>query len=214
LAISLAGRSLERTTCLPDSKTSLNVWKNSSWMRSLPAQELHVVEQQHVDVAVALPEAGEAVLLQRLDEFVGELLGGEVGDLGIGVVAENAVPDGMHEVGLAQAGVAVNEQRVKGLRGRLGHGERRRVGELVVGADDEVLERVPRVERAREVALNRFPQVKGKGQRGHGGQNVRSYSHWPNGGASARHFGCPRVRPLRQNLYPGQQLCWAYGKNS
>jgi len=55
----------------------------------------------------------------------------------------------MHEVGFAQTGVTVNEQRVKGLRRSLGHRERRRMGKLVVGADDEILERVPRVERAR-----------------------------------------------------------------
>ena len=36
--ISEARRSLEWTICLPDSKRSLKVWKNSSWIRSLLAR--------------------------------------------------------------------------------------------------------------------------------------------------------------------------------
>src|SRR5271165_1945631 len=38
LAISLGGRSLESTICFRPSNSVLNVWKNSSWDRSLPAK--------------------------------------------------------------------------------------------------------------------------------------------------------------------------------
>ena len=114
----------------------------------LAGEELHVVDQKHVNVAVALAEFRQAVLLQGLNELVGELLGRKVGNAGVGVGAEDGVPDGVHQVGFAQAGVAIDEQRIVGLRGGLGHGEGRGVGHLVVGADDEGLERVTGVEGA------------------------------------------------------------------
>ena len=101
--ISLARRSLERTICLPDSNRSLNVWKNSSWMRSLPARNWTSSRSMHVDVPVSLAELDHPVLLQGLDEVVGELLGREVGDPRVRVVPEDRVPDGVHQVGLARA---------------------------------------------------------------------------------------------------------------
>ena len=57
--------------------------------------------------------------------------------------------DRVQQVGLAQPGVAVDEQRVVGLGRRLGHRDRGRVGEPVARADDERLEQVARVEPGR-----------------------------------------------------------------
>lgn len=72
------------------------------------------------------------------------------------------MPDGVEQVGLAQSGVAVDEERVVGLRRSLGHRDRCGVGEAVRRADDEVVEVVLRVEprlgpaaRARGVDLAR-----------------------------------------------------------
>ena len=56
------------------------------------------------------------------------------------------VTDGLHQVGLAHAHAAVEKERVVGLRGLLGHGQRGRMRELVRRADDERFERVARVE--------------------------------------------------------------------
>ena len=114
----------------------------------LAGEELHIVHQQDVHVAVTLPELRQGVLLDGVDVFVGEFFRGEVGDLGLGVALEDAVPDGVHQVGLAEAGGAVEEEGVVGLRGRLGDGKGGGMGELVILADDEVLEGVARIERA------------------------------------------------------------------
>ena len=62
------------------------------------------------------------------------------------------VPDRVQQVGLAQPGAAVDEQRVVRLRRRLGDRDRRGVGEPVGRADDERLERVLRVEPVAVVA--------------------------------------------------------------
>ena len=56
--------------------------------------------------------------------------------------------DGLKEMGLAEAGAAVDEERVVGLRRRFGHGQRGRVREAVRRADHERVERVLRVEPA------------------------------------------------------------------
>ena len=55
--------------------------------------------------------------------------------------------DGLHQVGLAEPGGAVDEERVVGLAGRLGDGVRGGGGELVRLADDEGVEGVALVER-------------------------------------------------------------------
>ena len=62
------------------------------------------------------------------------------------VQVAGVVADRVQQVGLAQAGLAVDEERVVGLGRRLGHRDRGGVGEPVAGADDEGLEGVLRVE--------------------------------------------------------------------
>lgn len=55
--------------------------------------------------------------------------------------------DGLEEVGFAEAGAAVEEERVVGGAGGVADGDATGVGETVAGADDEVVEGVLRVER-------------------------------------------------------------------
>ena len=75
-----------------------------------------------------------------------------VADPGTVEEAAHVVTDGVQEVGLAQPGVAVDEQRVVGLARRFCNGDRSGVREPVRGADDEGLEDVlgiePRLQHA------------------------------------------------------------------
>ena len=74
----------------------------------------------------------------------------------------------MQQVRLAEPGVPVDEERVVGLRRRLGDRERGRVGEAVRGADDEGVERVLRVDAARRRAAAPSSRATGvrRGRRG------------------------------------------------
>ena len=115
----------------------------------LVRDELDVVDQQQVDPAVAGPEVVDLALLDRRDELVGELLAGRVHDALARELADDRVADRVHQVGLAQADAAIQEQRVVGVTGTLGDRERRRVGQAVGRADDEVREGVAGIEVGR-----------------------------------------------------------------
>ena len=78
----------------------------------LALHELDVVDQQHVDVAVAALEVGDGVGTDAVDVLVEERLGADVANDVVLVVAVHVVPDGMQQVGLAETGRAVDEQRV------------------------------------------------------------------------------------------------------
>ena len=122
----------------------------------LLGQELDVVDEQHVVLAVGLLEALDAALVgDGVDEVVGEALDGDVLDLQVGVVVQHGVGDGLDEVRLAEAGVGVDEHGVVGVGGRLGDAARDRRGVLVVRAGDEAVEDVARVEVGRAPGAER-----------------------------------------------------------
>jgi hypothetical protein len=109
-------------------------------------QELDVVDQEDVDVAVACLEGGAAVVGDGVDEVVRELLARDVSDADAGVERLGIVADRVQQVRLAESGVAVDEERVVRLGRCLSHGDRRCMREAVGLADDEVVEGVLRVQ--------------------------------------------------------------------
>ena len=83
------------------------------------SETLDIVDEQHVDAAVAGVELahGFGVALgidvfqtHGVHEFLRVLLRGHAQHLGLGIVFEEAVADGVHQVRLAQARFAVDEQ--------------------------------------------------------------------------------------------------------
>ena len=108
----------------------------------LAAEKLDVIDEQEIGLAVPAPEVVGGAALNRGDEFVGELLGADVGDASVGEARDDVVGDGLHEVRLAESGVAVQEERVVDLAGGLGDGVSGGGRELVGIANDKVLERV------------------------------------------------------------------------
>jgi len=114
----------------------------------LAGEELDVVNQQHVRLAIFLPKLHQLVVLDAVDVFVGELFGGDVGDTRAFAIGDDVLSDGVQQVGFAEADAAVEEQGVVGFAGRLGDREGRGVGEIVVVAHDERFKRVPRIKAA------------------------------------------------------------------
>ena len=112
----------------------------------LALEELDVVDEQDVDVAVPALEVRGLVVTDAVDEVVRELLGVDVAHLDVGEQVAGVVPDGVEQVRLAQSGVAVDEEGVVGLRRCLGDRDRRGVREPVARPDDEGVEGVLGIE--------------------------------------------------------------------
>ena len=146
LSMSRGRRSEVSTSWAPAPWSALKVWKNSCSVRALLCEELDVVDEQDVDVAVRGLEGLDRAALERADELVGEGLGGRVEHGHPAAVVAHVVGDRVQQVGLAEPGRPADEQRVVGQPGHLGDGERGGVGEPVAVADDELVEREARVE--------------------------------------------------------------------
>ena len=116
----------------------------------LAGDELHVVHQQDVRVPVFVVEFQLFALADGLDQGVGKIVALDVDDLGAAVVLADAVGDGVDQVGLAQARVAVDQKGIVGFRRRVGHGPGGGVGKLVGFAHHEVFKGVfPRLDQGR-----------------------------------------------------------------
>jgi len=101
-------------------------------LQALPVlDELDVVDEQDVALPVLALERQGGLGADRVDEVVEEVLRGDVADPHLGVVRVDVVADGVQEVGLAEAGRPVDEERVvglaRGLRNGLRGGERKPV---------------------------------------------------------------------------------------
>jgi hypothetical protein len=77
-----------------------------------------------------------------VDKVVHEFFGRDIEDFQARVVVKGEMADGVHEMGLAQAGSAVDIERVVGFSRFFGDGHRGGMGKLVAGADDEIFEGV------------------------------------------------------------------------
>ena len=112
----------------------------------LAAEELDVVDQQHIHRAIAVAKARHLVIAHRVDHVIGELLAGHIAHHSGSGARLHLVPDGLHQVRLAQAHAPVQKERVVGLAGLLRHRRGRRVGKLVTAAGYKAVELVARVQ--------------------------------------------------------------------
>ena len=107
----------------------------------LAGQELDVVDQKHVRLAVALAELLHRCRLDGGDRFVREFFTIHVDNVEIRVVLLDLNFDSVQQVRLAQTRRPVDEQRVVRAGGVRGHGLRGGKRKLVRRPLDEVLER-------------------------------------------------------------------------
>ena len=127
----------------------------------LAFHELDVVDEQHVGVAVAALERRGRVGADGVDVLVQERLGRHVAHLVVGVVLVDVVPDGVQQVGLAQPGGAVDEERVVRPGRHFGHSQCCRERELVGCALHERVEQVVRVEAVEQAGRVGRPDGRG-----------------------------------------------------
>ena len=105
----------------------------------LALEEMHVFQQEHVQIAQAGAEALHIVAAQGRHIARGQILGGKIGQTGLTALLLHGTAHGLHDVGLAQAGSRADEQGLHtaavmaDVLGRShGHG--------IAGADHEIVE--------------------------------------------------------------------------
>ena len=145
----LGARSLEMTICLLALCSVLKVWKNSSWVPSLFSRNW--MSSTSSTSTSRYRRRNPSCLPSRIMLMKSLVNSSELTYRTLRPVVEalRVVADGVQQVGLAQPGVAVDEQRVVRLGGRLGDGDGGGVREPVARPDDERLERVLRVQPGR-----------------------------------------------------------------
>ena len=153
----------------------------------LAGDELHVVDEQHVDGPVALAEIDDAVVADGVDHLVHEALGGDVRQLKRLIVLEHVLPDRVHQVCLAESHTAVDEQRVVGPRRRFRDRPAGRVRKLVGRADDERVEGVSRIEARRACHVHQGGHGHGSGTSFDGGGLLGAQRDAGRVGLSLRH---------------------------
>src|ERR1041385_6745986 len=67
----------------------------------LAAEELDIIDQKQIGLAITLPELYEVVMLDRVDEFVDEHLAGEIHHFRA-LFRSDVLPDRLHQVRLAE----------------------------------------------------------------------------------------------------------------
>ena len=100
--------------------------------------ELHVVDKEQIDTAVAVSKCGHFVFADGVDKIVGKRFCGDVLYAQIAKPLLYRVTHRVHNVRFAEPGFSVNEQRVVSASRRFGDRERRRVGQIIVRADNKV----------------------------------------------------------------------------
>src|SRR3989344_5242399 len=108
--------------------------------------ELHVIHDEHVVLAVLVLEAVRATGAHGIDVIDSEALRGHIENLLVRVRFLEMIPYRLNEVRLAAPRRAVNEERVVRKAGTLEDGLRGGACELVEGADDERFERIAGVQ--------------------------------------------------------------------
>ena len=114
--------------------------------RILAADELNVVDHQHVDGPELLLEGHGVAESQRLHEAVHKLLGRQIDDVAARVLLADMPGDGMHQMRLAEPDAAIEKQRVEGDGCRFCRAARHGERQFVRLADDKIRECVTRVE--------------------------------------------------------------------
>ena len=87
---------------------------------------MNIVDQKEVGIAIFIAKFKVFAASDGLNEFVRELVALDINDVIIGVLLLDAVGDGIEQMRLAEAGLAIDKQRVIRRRAFLRDGLRRR----------------------------------------------------------------------------------------
>ena len=108
----------------------------------LAGQELHVVDEQDVGLAMFAAEADQLIVLNGLDVFVGEFFGRKISDARAFFGAGNVLANGVEQMSLAEAHSAIKKERIVGPAGSLRDSHCGGMGVVVVFTHDKAFKGV------------------------------------------------------------------------
>ena len=76
----------------------------------LIGKELNIIDQQSVQITILAPELLLVVVFNRIDVVIGEGFAGNVFDLGVGIMPQHVVGNGLHQMSLAKADTAIDQE--------------------------------------------------------------------------------------------------------
>ena len=112
---------------------------------TFPAEELHVVQEKHIDTTIPVPEFFCLFLLQGPHELVSVFLCPDIENLQ--VVFKGFMTDSVKQVGFTKSGPAVDKQRIVTGSGTLGDCQSGGKSKLVAGTRDKCVEGIPWVKK-------------------------------------------------------------------
>jgi len=132
------------------------------FLSAFPAgQEVHVIENQHVDLPHPFLEPAHAIVPERGNKVIHEQFRGGEDNLASPIGSGKLMTYGRNEVSLAPD-TAIEEKRVVFFTRLVGNGNRGGVGELITLADHEFVKRITRV----KVATPAWVRIVGLAARG------------------------------------------------
>ena len=78
----------------------------------LAGKKLDIVDEQNIYVAVFISEVNIILVLDGVDEFIGEFFAGHINYFFGWRVGENIISDGLHKMGFPETNAPVDKQRI------------------------------------------------------------------------------------------------------
>lgn len=125
-------------------------------------EELHIIDEEEIQVPVLGPEFRHRMILDGIDEFIGECFTGYEENRKVWLIFMYIITDGMEKMGLSQSGGSINKERIHLLvrlvrmGGGLGYGVSGLVSDFIAVAVDKGFKCIFLVHRIRLECLLRF----------------------------------------------------------
>ena len=119
----------------------------------LTYNKLNIVDQQHVNVSVFIPEFGRSRVALRtasngFNQIVRKFFTCYINNLCLLVIVNHIPGDGVHEMRFSESRASVDKKRIIGFSRRFGHRERRGMSKIIVRADNKRIKGIFRIQIA------------------------------------------------------------------
>ena len=115
-------------------------------------QELNIINDQDIDMAVSVAKLMERTAFDRADEVIDEGFTGEVAVFETGLTLLDSMADTLEQMGFTEPGRPICEERVIRPSGVFGDSDRRGVGQSVTWPGNKIVEGIARIQAKCPVA--------------------------------------------------------------